>query len=88
MNFSLRIQQSIVFLVLGCAGAAGCGSGRTIAGPPPRTVEAVQQVFTRSGALADCHGSSSPQLDQDLSSVERSLASIVNVPSVEVPDPM
>jgi hypothetical protein len=84
---SLRIHQVAALLILGCAGAAGCGSGRTIAsGPDPTGMMAVQQIFTRSCALADCHSSSAPQLEQDLSSVERSRVSIVNVASMEVPD--
>jgi hypothetical protein len=85
---SLRIHQVAGLLILGCAGAAGCGSGRTIAGGPPPPGVAVQAIFTHSCALAGCHGSSAPQLEQDLSSVERSRASIVNVASVEVPDLM
>lgn len=44
----------------------------------------VQPIFTANCVFEGCHGGSAPILDQDLSSAQRSFASIVNVPSMEV----
>jgi hypothetical protein len=77
--------------------AGGCGSGRTIVaptsgggtggggGPTQVTLSRdVQPIFTANCIFEGCHGGSAPILDQDLSSAQRSFASVVNVPSVEV----
>jgi hypothetical protein len=86
-----------VGLLGGFVVAGGCGSGRTIVaptsgggtggggGPTQVTLSRdIQPIFTANCIFEGCHGGSAPILDQDLSSAQRSFASIVNVPSMEV----
>lgn len=84
--------RSIHWIILGglaalLAGAAGCGSGRTLggaaAGETVTLARDVQPIFTANCAFSGCHAGSAPQLDLDLSE-GRAHAHIVNVPSVEV----
>lgn len=71
--------------------AVGCGSGRTIGGLPtsaPLTLSGeVGRILNDKCAFAGCHGGGSPILDMDLS-LGRAAASIINVPSMEVPELM
>jgi hypothetical protein len=82
--------------------AGGCGSGRTIVlpsgtgggdngggnGSTVTLSRDVQPILTANCDFEGCHGGSAPILGQDLSSADRSFATIVNVPSEEVPELM
>jgi hypothetical protein len=86
----------VVGLLAAAFAAGGCGSGRTIVssgggngGGDGTSTQVtlsrdVQPIFEANCIFAGCHGASAPQLEQDLSSAQKTLASVVNVRSVEV----
>lgn len=80
----------LLAIVAACVGD-GTGldpNGDPDSGPPPpggvRFGADIQPIFTANCAFSGCHGSVSPQLGQNLSA-GRAYASIVGVPSAEVP---
>jgi hypothetical protein len=80
-------------VVVAVAGCVGDGTGLNPLGEPavcdpvPGAVsfcDQIQPIFTANCALSGCHAGASPQLGQNLSP-GRAYASIVGVPSQEVP---
>jgi hypothetical protein len=87
-------RVSFVMLLPALAGCVGDGTGLDPGGEPSAcdpvpagTVSFcadIQPIFTANCAFSGCHAGAAPQLGQNLSS-GNAYASIVNVPSQEVP---
>jgi hypothetical protein len=65
---------------------AGCGGGEASAPIPPHLGAIEGEIFAHNCTLSSCHGAESPQEGMSLLSPTR--ATLIDVPSTEVPDMM
>ena len=76
----------LALAALALALAAGC-TEKLVAPPPPPTVlgvpDSIQEVFTASCALSNCHTGATPQMGMSLADARTSWEAIVGVPSVQ-----
>lgn len=90
---SVGIVVSLTVFLIGCAGdgtgldANGLPFDTAGVGPPTNgstLSNDVQPIFSSKCAFSGCHGGTSPQQDQNLST-GLAYSNVVNVPSMEVP---
>ena len=89
---AVRLRTSSSFLAaaaLAAAALAGCTEKLVAPPPPPPTVlgvpDSIQQVFTASCALSNCHAGSTPQQGMSLADARTSWLAVVGVASNQRP---
>jgi hypothetical protein len=83
---ALRASARSSLMACALAAGAGCGGGEAPEPIPPQLSAIEAQIFTPNCTFSSCHGGGSPQ--EGMSLVSPAYASIVGVPSTEVPSMM
>ena len=76
------MKKVISWMVL-AAMAAGCGSGGNPEDAQPNLASIQENIFDSTCATSGCHDSASSEGDLDLSSADKSYASLVSVEAVD-----